>query len=371
MKVSCTQANLQKGLAIVSRGVTTRGTLPILANVLLVTDKGRLKLVTTDLEIAISTYIGAKVDADGTLTVPARLLQEFVLTNNDPTIELQTKDNTLQLKSEHYQANIKGLAAEEFPLIPEVKKEHNFALAALQFKEAIEQVVFAAANDETRPILTGVLITALKSQLTLAATDSYRLAERKLALPKPIDTTLAAIVPARTINELSRIIDETIDMIEVGIGENQVQFSIGPTQLVSRLLEGKFPDYQQIIPQKTVAKAQVATAQLGNSIKMASFFAREVANNIKVKTNNKQLEIMAVSPQLGDAKSHVKAQIEGESLEVAFNAKFLSDGLAAIKSDNVSFELSGPLSPGLIKPAGKTSDKNHYLYIVMPLKLGE
>lgn len=373
MRISCTQPNLQKGLSIVSRAITTRGSLAILANVFMATEKGRLKLITTDLEIAISTYIGAKVDEDGSITVPAKLLTEFVSANTDPTIELKTQEHTLQAKSSRFEANIKGLAPEEFPLVPEVKKEKKFSLPALQFKDAIQKVVFAAANDETRPVLTGVLVTVESDTLTLAATDSYRLAEKKVNLPKKSESLITAIVPARTIAEVARIIDETIDMIEVVVGENQIQFSIGATQLVSRLIEGKFPDYQQIIPQKTVTKAHLNTLELSNSIKMASFFAKDVANNIKVKTNNSDnLEVIAVSPQIGDNHSKVKAKIEGESLEVAFNAKFLNDGLQVMATQEVLIELSGPLSPGVIKPAfSKTDSKNHYLYIVMPLKLEE
>lgn len=368
MKLSCTQQNLHKGLAVIARAVTTRGSLPILANVLLATNKGRLKLVTTDLEIAITTFIGSKIEQEGSITVPARLLTEFVATTSDPTITVETKDQTLHIRSAHHEVNIKGIAAEEFPLIPEVKPEYRFQVPALIFKEAIDQVVFAAAADESRPILTGVLISGAQQTVTLAATDSYRLAEKKLRLPKPVEKPFTVVVPARALQELSRITDETIDIAEVLIGENQIQATLGPTQVVSRLLEGKFPDYQQIVPQKVVTTANLAKVELVDAIKMASFFARDVANNIKLRLGRDHtLEVTAVSPQVGDAKSFLKAQTKGEQLEIAFNAKFLHDGLQALKQDKVSLELSGALSPGMIKP----SNVEGYLYLVMPLKLDE
>lgn len=368
MKLSCTQQNLTRGLSIISRAITTRGTLPVLANVMIAGAKGRVMLAATDLEIAISTYIGAKVEKEGSITVPAKLLSEFVFANDDPTISIElTEGSAINVYSQHHKAQIKGIAPEEFPIIPEVKKEHSFQLSAPALKQALEQVGFAAAIDETRPILTGVLIKAEKNELILAATDSYRLAEKRILLGGPVESPVTAIAPAKSINELARIIDETIDLIQITIGENQIKAVVGQTELVSRLIEGTFPDYLAIIPDKATTKAVVDTRELAGALKVASYFAREVANNIKITIGkDDKIVIHAVSPQAGQSTSTLTAVISGEALEIAFNGKFLADGLQALGQEKALLSFSGSLSPGGLYPGDGSKD---YLYIVMPLKL--
>ena len=367
MKVSCTQENLNRGLGIVSHMVGTRTTLPVLNNILLRTEKGRLKLAATDLEIGISTWIGGKVIKDGAVTCPARLISEFVTTNTDKTINLELKDATLNLTSEHFRANIKGIEASEFPLIPEVKGGISIEVGAADFREAILKTVFAAAIDETRPVLAGVDVILNKNELKLVATDSYRLAEKTINLTKDSGNA-NFIVPARTLGEIGRLIDETVEKVEIRVGENQVEFKIGPTEVVSRLIEGSFPDYKQIIPTNIKTKIELATTQFSSAIKMASFFARETANNIKIAVKKpKTIQVLAVSPQIGDNVSELVANFSGEELEIAFNAKFILDCLSVIGSSEVSLELSGALAPGLIRP---TKIKN-YLYIIMPLRIEE
>lgn len=367
MKVSCTQENLNRGLGIVSHMVGTRTTLPVLNNILLKTEKGRLKLAATDLEIGISTWIGGKVVKDGAVTCPARLISEFVTTNTDKTINLELKDATLNLASEHFKANIKGIEATEFPLIPEVKSGLTIEVGAADLREAIMKTVFAAAIDETRPVLAGVYMIVAKNKLKLVATDSYRLAEKTIPLGKDGGNT-SFIVPARTLSEIGRLIDESVEKVEILVGENQVEFKLGPTEVVSRLIEGSFPDYEQIIPTNIKTKIVLNTTQFSSAIKMASFFARETANNIKIKVKKpKTIQVLAVSPQMGDNISDLEAGFEGEETEIAFNAKFILDCLAVVGSENVDLELSGALAPGMIRPA---KNKN-YLYIIMPLRMEE
>ena len=371
MKVSCTKENLNRGLGIVSHMVGTRTTLPVLNNILLKTEKGRLKLSATDLEIGISTWIGAKVDADGAITIPARLIAEFTSTNTDKTIILELKDTTLNLKSEHFKANIKGIEASEFPLIPEVKNETIIELKAAEFRDAIIKTVFAAAIDETRPVLAGIYIVVKDGKLKMVSTDSYRLAEKTLNVLSASTKNASVksmIVPARTMSEIGRLIDESIDKVEIKVGENQVEFKLGPTIVVSRLVEGSFPDYEQIIPKEIKTKAELNTAEFASAIKMASFFARESANNVKfILKKPGTIQVVAVSPQVGDNTSDLVANIEGDELEIAFNAKFIMDVLNVINAEKVDLELAGPLAAGLLRPA---TDKN-YLYIIMPLRMDE
>lgn len=367
MKLSCTQENLNRGINNVIRSVGTRTTLPVLSNILLKTDKGRLKISATDLELGVSSWIGAKIEKEGALTIPSRLLSEFVSSNNDKKIDLEVEDTTLNLKSEHFQAHIKGIEASEFPLIPEISKEPIFKIPTLIFKEAVLQTVFAAAYDETRPVLSGVLLRLVGDKLKLVATDSYRLSEKTLNLPRKISKDLDLIVPAKTLSELYRITQDDQEQVSVSVSENQIQFTLPSTQIVSRLIEGSFPDYQPIIPKTSSVKVAVKTADFQNAIKMASFFARESANNIRLKILPQKIQVIAISPQLGDNTSEVEAKVEGGELEIAFNAKFVLDVLPVLGSSEINLEFSGKLSPGVLR----TKTGSDFLYIIMPLRLEE
>lgn len=368
MKVSCTQENLTRGLNIVGRLVGTRATLPVLNNILIKTKNGRLTLAATDLEIGISTWIGAKVDKDGAVTCPARLLSDYTTTNTDKTISIELKDTTLHLESEHFKANIKGIDASEFPLIPEVKEGETLEVSGADLKEGILKTAFACALDETRPVLAGVCLKIGNGKIKMVATDSYRLAEKTINLLSKESKELSIIVPQRTMAEIGRLLDESVDKVTMKIGENQIHFKMGPTEVISRLVEGSFPDYEQIIPKNIKTKIEVNTSEFLNAIKMASFFAREAANNVKLSLKKpKALTVIAVSPQLGDNTSELEVALSGEELEIAFNAKFILDALQIIDSEKLGLELAGSLSPGIIRPS---KDPN-YLYIIMPLRMEE
>ncbi|MCL5407192.1 MAG: DNA polymerase III subunit beta [Patescibacteria group bacterium] len=368
MKISCTQENLTKGLSIVSHMISSRTTLPVLNNILLKVEKGRLSLLATDLEIGISTWIGAKVDAEGAITVPARLLSEYITTNTDKTINLELKGTTLHLSSDHFKANIKGIEASEFPSIPEVKDGPEIEIQATDFKDGIIKTVFACAVDETRPVLAGVYLKIVKNKLKLVATDSYRLAEKTINLISTGEKEVGFIVPGRTLGEIGRLLNESIEKVEIMVGENQVQFKLGPTTLISRLIDGNFPDYEQIIPTNIKTKINIRNKEFQNAIKMASFFARDSANNIKLQLKKpKTFNVIAVSPQMGDNTSELEVEITGDELEIAFNAKFILDCLSVVNSEEVSLEMAGSLSPGIVRPL---NDKN-YLYIIMPLRTDE
>lgn len=364
MKVICTQENLNRGLLIVSRFVGVRGTLPVLNNILISTDKGRLRLAATDLEIGINTWIGAKVEEEGAITIPSKLIVDFININNDKTITLEVKDKTLYLQSDKYKANIKGIGASEFPLIPEVKEGVEVNIPAIILREAVEQVVFAAAVDETRPVLTGVLLKFLDKELRTVTTDSYRLAERIIKLDKDQKEN-AIIVPARTMQELARIITNKDEKILLRFSQNQILFLLGDTELISRLIEGNFPSYENIIPKNFKTEVEVNKKDLINAVKIASFFAYDSANNIKLKISSKNLEIKSSSPHLGDDLSVIDAIVDGEEVEIAFNAKFILDVLNVVREEKIILKFSGNLNPGVIASKGS----KNYLYILMPIRI--
>ncbi len=369
MKVACTQENLNRGLGIVNRIATTHATLPVLANILISSDKGRLKFSATDLEIGIISWIGAKIDEEGGLTVPARTLADFISTNADKKIDLEIKDTTLHIKSEHYEANLKGIEASEFPLIPSIKGDPIGELPAQKLKQAIVQTVFATSTDETRPVLGGVNLRFDKKEVKLVATDSYRLAEKTLKDATGFSQTANVVVPARTMTELARIIQDEDETIQVFLNENQILFALPDTQLISRLIEGTFPAYERIIPQSFQSKAVVSLTELSNALKMASLFARESANNIRLMLKKGTLEIVAISPQVGDNLANLPAETEGKELEIAFNARFILDALSVISSATVTLELNSikdaERKPSILRPS---QDKN-YLYLIMPLDI--
>ncbi len=368
MKLSCTQENLSKGLSIVGRSVGTRATLPVLNNILLQTDKGRLKLSATDLEIGIHTWVGAKVDMDGGITVPARLLSDFVNNNTDKNIELELKETTLKLSSEHYKANINGIEASEFPLIPQVKKSVEIEIGSKELIGGINKTLIATALDESRPVLAGVYFFNKDQEMKVVATDSYRLAEQTITLVNKPEKDFRFIVPQRTIAELARILANAGPVAKILPGENQVEFVMEDTILVSRLIEGAFPDYVQIIPKESKTTMEVATAEFNNAIKMASLFARESANNIKLKiTAPDKIEVLATSSQIGDNLSTVGGKVTGDSIEVAFNAKFILDCLAVVGSEKVTLDLLSATAAGILRG----NKEQHYLYVIMPLRIDE
>lgn len=367
MKLSCNQEKLNRALNLVNKIIGTRGTLPILNNILLATDKGRLKLASTDLEMGITTWIGAKIDQEGSITVPAKVLTDFVSNNDDEKINLELKETTLELSSPKHQAHIKGIEASEFPLIPEIKDEKLITIPVKVFQEAVKKTLFATAFDETRPVLTGMLLKIEQNNLKLVATDSYRLAEATIKLEHKAKTSSQAVIPGRTMSELNRILSTTMQSLDIYLGENQILFVVDDTQLISRLIEGNFPDYEQIIPKESTSHFEIATEELNKVVKMASFFAWESANNIKLHFHKDTLTVSAISPQLGDNTSTIPVQSKGEDLDIAFNAKFVLDILNVIEEEKVVIETKSSLQPVIIRPA---KNKN-FLYVIMPLRVEE
>ncbi len=375
MKLSCLQENLSKGLAIVGRAVATRSTLPVLSNILLATDEGRLKLSATNLEVGINCWIGAKVEEDGATTVPARLLTDFVNSLPPERIDAQlvTRTQTLNLRCANYEANIKGIDAQEFPLIVALSEDSSVQLEPEVLREMINQVSFAAAVDDSRPVLTGVLAEVSDTRLTMAAADGFRLSVRNSELPTAAPQSASVIIPARALQELARISAEESNPVRMTIAPNrsQVFFRMTDIDLVSQLVEGNFPDYKQIIPKSYSTRTVVDVTQLLSAVKIASFFARDAANVLRLQITlgeqgiGGKLTVTATSAEVGDNVSELDAAVEGTAIEIAFNAKYLMDVLSVIDTPQVVLETSSPSSPGVIKPAGSDS----FVHVIMPMHI--
>ncbi|HMR72643.1 MAG TPA: DNA polymerase III subunit beta [Candidatus Saccharibacteria bacterium] len=362
MKVTVTQENLNRALAAVSRVASTKTSLPILSNILLKTENNRLLLAATNLEIASSYYIGAKVVGEGTLTIPARLVSEFV--NNLPkgNVDLKVEGSKLHISSGNYQSTINGVVADEFPALPTIEALSRLTLTTDLLKQAITQTVVTASHDDTRPVLTGVYCHSFEGKLYFAATDGYRLSERELG---PIETEVNALIPASTLQEIARVIPEDCDEVELLFDESQVRFKMGDVEVTSRLIDGNFPDYRQLIPKKTDIVAKVSVAELARITKIASLFARESGGSITLHADETKgvISIHSVASQLGENTSETEADVSGDG-SVTLNSRYLLEALGCIDAPEITFGFSGKLAPCVLHPLGSST----YQHIVMPLK---
>ncbi len=362
MKLQVTQANLAKALASVARIANSRNSLPILSNVLIKVVDNRLSIAATNLDIAITHYVGAKVEKSGAITVPARLTQDFISSLPDGVLDLELTDNKLSFTTDKYQSSINGTPAEDYPVMPTISKGTKWSVDSKLFKKALQQVIFAASSDETRPVLTGVYIHSLKSELYMVATDSYRLAEKKL---QKTDNEVKLLVPATALQDMLRIMDGTEEDIKITHDEQQVSFVVGDVNLVTRLIDGNYPDYRRLIPSKFETTASLKKDDFVNITKVSSLFARESAGSItlNVDSKTKQVSIHSVASQLGENTASAVAEIVGGG-EVTLNSRYLLDGLGGIDGDQIEFCFNGKLEPCVIKAKGATD----YTHIVMPLR---
>jgi DNA polymerase-3 subunit beta len=362
MKLQVTQENLAKALNTVARVANARNTLPILSNVLLSTSNNRLSIAATNLDIGITHFIGSKIEKEGSITVPAKLMQDFVSNLPDSVLKLELNDNKLHISTDQYQSTINGIAADEFPVMPAITNGNPLKIPAKSFKQALHQVVFAASPDDSRPVLTGVYFHTKGDEVVVAATDSYRLAEKKLDKSK---TPIEVLVPATAANDLLRIIGDTDKEIIITHDDQQVLFQVGDIALVARLIEGNYPDYRKLIPTKFATVATLKRADFINITKVSSLFARESAGSvtIKVDSSDNQVSINAVASQLGENTAKAKAQVKGSG-EVTLNSRYLIEALNAFSSEEIDFCFNGKLEPCILR--GSTDSK--YLHLVMPLR---
>jgi DNA polymerase-3 subunit beta len=373
MKLSCLQENFNRGLSIVGRAVATRTTLPITNNVLLAAEEGRLKLVATNLEMAISCWIGAKIEEEGTITVPARLLTEFIssLPSDTIAINLSPQTKTLGLKCARFEARISGVDAKDFPPIPSVDEGITTSVEVEALRQGINQVVFAAATEESRPVLTGVCTQFEGSTLTLAAADGFRLAVFKLPIAKPVSQKTEVIVPARTLAELNRLMTDQEEAVNITLNPNksQVLFRLKNTELVSQLVQGTFPNYAQLIPKSYNTRVIVSVADFLRATKTASIFARDGSGIVRLvitpgsEMSPGRLSVSARSEEIGDDVGEIDATVEGADAKIAFNGKYLTDVLSVLRESQVALETTNPSSPGLIHPVGT----ENYTHVVMPM----
>lgn len=369
MKTICTQENLNKGLNIVSHIAGKNITLPILNNVLIQIKQGKFNLISTNLDIGIKTIIRGKVEEDGEITVPAKLFSEYVALLPTGNIELIKKDNDLVVKCGGGQESIiKGQEAEEYPIVPDMEEIKYFSLENKQFREAIAQVVFSASYDDIRPELSGVLFLCEGDKLIFVATDSYRLAEKAINTGKESEKIgkIKKIVPLRVLQEILRILGDSYEKIEIGFNENQIIFKFNETVVMSRLIEGNYPDYKEIIPSGYKTRVVADRNDLIKITKTASLFSKIGINDILLEFNSREnnLKVSAANIQLGENKATLMAEIKGENNSVVFNYKYLLDGLQNIKSKKIVFELNSSDSPVLLKP----EEEKDYLYLIMPIK---
>ena len=373
MKLSCLQENLNWGLGIVGRAVATRTTLPITNNILLETDQSRLKLVATNLEMAISCWIGAKVEEEGSITVPAKLLTEFIgsLPKDKVDVNMAPKTKTLSLRCARYEARISGVDSKDFPPIPTVEASINTSIQIDALRQAIAQVVFAAASEDSRPVLTGVDARMEGSQLTLAAADGFRLAVHKVDISQPVEQKVEIIIPAKTLAELNRLMADQEDpvLITVNPNKSQIMFKLKNVELVSQLIQGTFPQYEQLIPQTSSSKATVDVAEFLRATKTAAIFARDGTGIVRLivtpggELTPGKMTISARSEEIGEDVGEIDAIVTGGEAKIAFNGKYLTDVLNVIKEAQVSLETTSPSSPGVIKPVGSDT----YVHVVMPM----
>ena len=378
MKVSCLQENLQRALAQVSRAVATKTALPVLSNVLLVAEQGRLKIAATDLHIGITTSIPAAIEEEGRITVDARLLLEFVNTLPNEPVELSTAGARamLTVRSGRNTASINGIDADDFPVMPSLSDEAvTIEIEPGQFREMVTQVELAAAADDSRPVLAGVLTRVEGDRITLAAADGFRLAVREGSLSGAGPDKLEAIVPAKALRELSRIVGDQTEPVRIAITPSQSQLvaQAGETEFLSSLIEGSFPDYRQIVPKDFSVRVEVDRDQFVAAVRRASYFARD--NNdvirIAVKAGEEEfdlgtLEISATAAERGNSQSVLDASVTGEGFQIAFNARYLSDVLGVLRQQKVLLGLNGPNQAGVVRPAGD----DHYSHVIMPMVIG-
>jgi DNA polymerase-3 subunit beta len=369
VKLSVMQENLARGLQVVSRAVPSRSTLPVLNNVLLRTEDAGLKLTATNLEIGMTYWVPGKIETDGATTTPARLLTDLVAglpANEVVNLELQAQE-TLHIQAGPFETHVKGIDAEEFPAIPTAGEKPATRIAQNVLREGLGEVTFAAATDEARPILTGVLARFEGTSLTLAAADNYRIAVRTIETLDPVEET-SIVIPARSLEALSRVLAETDAPVSVMLSpaRNQILFHLEGVDLVSRLIDGQFPNYQQVMPKSWTTRATVDRDSLLQAVRLASFIVSNTANIVKLHVGKDAATGLTVTSvaDIGDNQGEIAAQVEGDGTTIAFNARYLIEVLSNVPAEQFAIELNGPLSPGVFRPVGQ----EQYVHVVMPVK---
>ena len=373
MRLTCAQEDLHRGLSAVSRAIPARSTLPITQHILLKAEDGHIVLSATDAEtIAITYTIDAAIEEPGSITMPSRLLSDFIATlpHEDITMSLAGRSRQVSLSCARNEASIGGMDPDDFPPIPPVGEAAVIHIEPDRLRRGLQQVVFAAATDDSRPVLTGVHFGVGDGVIRLAAADGFRLSVHTLELDEPAEDR-SVIVPARALGEAERLLAEAEDTIAVTFNEanTQVQFDLGHATLIATLIQGTFPNYDQLIPQSTTTRTEVAAAEFGRETRIASIFARDGSGIVRLVAEPGEdgapgkLTITARAEEVGNNSGELDAVVEGEEAKVAFNGRYLTDVLGVIDSARVAIETSSPSSPGVFRAVGD----DRFVHVVMPM----
>lgn len=365
MKIVCTQENLNNGLSVVNHLASRNANLPILNNVLITVQDGIITLATTNLEIGIKAQIRGKVESDGQFTVPAKLLSDYVSLLPQDNISLNLEEDVIYIGCKNSQTQIKGVSAEDYPLIPEVSEENTVTIDLVSLKEILNQTLFTVSVDESRPEISGVLFNFENNELIVAATDSYRLAEKGVKLNGDINKKV--IIPLKTLQELNRILGTITEKeVKISLNENQILFNCNGIKLISRLIEGNYPDYKQIIPTEHKTITVVESSKLIKAIKSASLFCKPGINDVKMTflPDKDEIVIMSTNSGLGENITTLSSSVEGEEVDIVFNYRYLLDGLNGLQSEKVVIKLNNQGAPGIFIP----ENEEDYLYVVMPIR---
>ncbi|MBL8029662.1 MAG: DNA polymerase III subunit beta [Candidatus Doudnabacteria bacterium] len=364
MKIICTQENLKWGLTTVGRIISPNNTLPILNNFLLKTENGLLKISSTNLEVAITTQIRCKIEEEGEVTVFSKTFTELVNNLPNTNISLETKNGEIQIEADNYHTHIKTLPAEDFPLIPQIEKNNNIVIPGQEFKKALEEVMFAASTNQTQPEIAGVLVSVGEG-IKLVATDRYRLAEKKMMVSQKPGFTQDVILPQKTAQEICRIIGGQTEDVEINLSTSQIGFTINSTQIISRLVDGQYPEYKEIIPTEFKAHALVDRKKLIGALKAGGIFSHST-NSVALfmNTENGNISLESESSEVGKSKVEIPAEIKGEAGSLLLNFHYVLDCLNSIQSEKIQLKIIDDNSPALIVP----EDDVNYIYLVMPIK---
>ncbi len=366
MQFTVKKVNLTKSLSVLNKAVNPRVSLPMLSNILIRTEKGRLKLTASDLQLTISAWIGAKIDSTGEITVPAKLLTEFASQITEENIDAELSGSTLKLSTPKVKATFAGMPATEFPSIEAAKGTQSFTYNSIEFLSGLSKVAFAVASDESRPVLTGIYFKLLGNTLTVAGTDGFRMAEHKFKTESTYEEELKCIIPARSFLEVVKSFSAVSDVLtfDINLERNVILVTTEDLEAQIRLLEGEYPDYEAVLPDEFATEIKLMSVELASAIKLASVFSRENGNMIKVIAENGAAQVISQPTEQGSNSSNLVAEIEGDDVQIAFNARYLLDFVNAVTDVELAFKTVEALKPGMFKIIGNED----YFYLVMPMR---
>jgi len=368
MKLTANKDNLLYGVQVVQRAVSAKNPLPVLSGILLKASNGKLTFTATDLELGIECTVPVSTEQEGGVVLPARYLGEIVRRLPDVKINLEVNiDNSTVIRYGESEFSLLGMPSEDFPVLPSVDSESVLTVKQEMFKNMVKQVGFAVSAEGSRPVFTGILMEIEGDSISLVATDTHRLAYRSAKIErngeKEFEKTV--IIPGKTLNELNRIMTGEAEELQIAFGENQVVFEMPGIRFVSRLIEGQFPNYKQVIPQGCKSKIRIETRELLEATERASLLAKEGANVVKLTVSKENLTINSNSPDIGKIEEKLPIELEGEETQVAFNSKYIIDVLKVIDAEEILLELTGSHSPGIIKPV----ESENYIYLILPIRI--